>query len=590
MSEAIEEIKRRTSLVELIGEYVSLKKAGGRHKGLCPFHGEKTPSFHVNDERGFYYCFGCGASGDAITFLRDHVGYSFVEALRLLADRVGIELPDRVESHTDGATRIQRQETRDRYYEANAAAQQFFRRQLGAEALGYLEGKRGLTREFIDSYGLGFAPDSWDALVGAVSTSPGGVRDAASLGLIARRERGQGHYSKFRYRVMFPVYALSGQIAGFSGRTLSSEKDVPKYVNSSESEVYVKGHMLYGLYQARRAVRDRKRAIVVEGNVDVVTLAQAGLPETVAPLGTALTADQCHLLKRFTRSAILVYDGDRAGRAAAIKAIPALLDAGLSGRVVSLPDGEDPDSFVGREGVDALEALIARAPSLFEHFLNGVLETYDGSVPGKSAVIAAAGPVYALVSSTEEREIYARRLATVLDVLEGQVQRWLRDARGSTVTPPMSEPGPAPQQETNVPHRAQPAPRRERELMKLLLHHPELLPFWDARGGPHTLTHQGVARVLDFASQLFVREGRLDGLELIEALGESGLDAARRVVGEILSTEDIYGDRAERAFVDLADALRAKAVKRQRAGERARLAAMPASEVLAELRARSGTK
>ena len=322
----LREVRERTSIVSVIGDYVSLKKAGNSHKGLCPFHNERTPSFTVHEDRQFFYCFGCQTGGDAIRFLQELNGYSFVEAVKSLADRAGIAIPEPkprgggYQRPNPNQRKVSRSE-KDACYAMGKVAQRFFADALqsteGFRAAEYLRG-RGINSESITRFGLGFAPDRWDAIETFFKNQNENLELGEKLGLLARRKSGQGHYDKFRNRVMFPIRSVSGEVIAFSGRDLSGEAESAKYINSPETPVYTKGDNLFGLHEARQAMRQAGRAILVEGNLDMVRLSQEGLQETVAPLGTALTETQGRLLKRFVGLAILLYDGDKAGRAATL--------------------------------------------------------------------------------------------------------------------------------------------------------------------------------------------------------------------------------------------------------------------------------
>ncbi len=550
-----EDIKRRTSIVSVIGEYVTLTKKGRDHKGLCPFHGEKSPSFVVHEAEGYFYCFGCHVKGDAISFLMEHVGYSFIEALQNLADRCGVDLELEEEEPHIRARRRERREARERYAEVNAKALAFFKAQVqDPAAQAYLE-KRGLTPETVERFDVGFAPDGWDNLARALAREGfSTVRDSVAVGLLGQRSS-SGHYDKFRNRVIFPVFgALRGEVIGFAGRTLSTDKEDAKYVNSSESEVFHKGHCLYGLYQAKKTIRDRGYAVVVEGQIDVVTLAQAGVG-AVASMGTSITEDQCLLLKRFTSTVHLVYDGDSAGREAAIKAIVLLLRAGLTGRVALLPEGSDPDDLVQKQGVQALEALIEAGMPLFDAYIEDAMTKYDGSYPSKARVVQDIAPVYALLESKEERKLYRRKLDRRLDVLEADMDAWLRGRE------------PAQVRSINDGQRSGGgrAPAPERLILKLVLKYPQLLMHWEALKGQETLTSDGIADVLEHATAIYKEHDRLDVLALLTRLTDNGMDAHSRGVAQILNeTDDIFETEHERAFIETANQLRALADRRNR--------------------------
>jgi len=351
--EAKEQVRDATDIVALVGEKVPLRRAGRSWKGLCPFHAEKTPSFTVNPERQVWHCFGCGKGGDAFAWLMELDKMTFPEALQSLADRAGIELPQSERGPGDAA--------RDRLYQANALANDYFMASLrsaaGSTARAYLAG-RGFEGDVLDAYQVGWAPEGWDGLATTLAKLlPGAVLEEA--GLLLRRGDGS-HYDRFRNRIMFPVLAAAGKVAGFGARTIAPE-DQPKYLNSPETAVYRKGSVLFGLPQARAAIRERKEALVAEGYLDVMRLHASGFPNAVSTSGTALTYDQARALARLEADAVLVYDGDDAGIRAADRALEPLLSAGLSVRVLLIPGGEDPDSLIRAQGADAFRALLSGA-------------------------------------------------------------------------------------------------------------------------------------------------------------------------------------------------------------------------------------
>jgi DNA primase len=488
--ETVREVLQRTDLVRLVGETVPLRKAGARFVGLCPFHAEKTPSFSVNAEQGFYYCFGCHAGGDAISFLRELHGLNFREALEQLAARAGIILPE-AEAAVDERTaraRAQERSERARILEANALAQAFFRvtygQDAGAAAREYVA-RRELTNETVERFGLGAAPAGWDGLLLHLRRNGVPADVIERSGLVSRRDGG-GTYDRFRARLTFPVLDVAGKVLGFSARVLDVPAGAarqphgnadtgPKYVNSPESPVFQKGHTLFGLYQARRALRAARRAVIVEGNVDVVMLAQAGIENVVAPMGTALTEAHVLQLKRFVDDVDLVFDGDDAGRAAARKALELALKSGLGGRIVLLPQGEDPDSLVRKGGPDALAQLTRRAPALSEFFVTAALSLYDGSVPSKTRVIEAVKPLFGWLTSDVERDEYERRVEQQLGLGPGTLRRYV-DLPEATVRLGVPE-------DTTRGTRLRTSSKAELTLLELLLSYPALIPRFRADDG-----------------------------------------------------------------------------------------------------------
>ena len=427
----VDEIKQRLNLAELIGEHVSLKRSGRGFSGLCPFHQEKTPSFHVDPERGFFHCFGCQEGGDAFSFLMKVTGATFPEALRALGKRVGVEVPERG-----------RDEGLDRLGEVNVMVAEFFRsalldEQRGARAREYLA-ERGIDEETSERFLLGYAPgEGWaDALVrrGAAAA------DLKKLGLASDSRRGTGLYPLFRDRLMFPIRDLSGRVIAFGGRLLGKAEG-PKYINSPESPIYHKGRHLYGLDAARPAIRESGRVLLVEGYMDAIALAQAGLCNAAGVLGTALTTDQLRLARRFADEIVVCFDGDAAGRRAALRAFPICVDeVDLWPRAVFLPEGEDPDSLVRDGGTAAMESLIGSSGTLIDFYLDDLVPVdvvgADRTAATARAAVTMAG-VLAGVTDPIVRDKLVRGAAGRLGIsdealLDAARQAWKKKRRMGT--------------------------------------------------------------------------------------------------------------------------------------------------------------
>lgn len=371
--------------MQVVEQHVSLKRAGRTLKGLCPFHSEKTPSFHVDEAKGFYHCFGCGAGGDIFRFVMQLEALTFPEAVRTLAERAGLRMPDRV-LDGPGAERQRRdEELRSRVLEINQAAQELFadqlagggRSQAAREALAYLE-RRGIGAEIVRNFGLGYAPDSWDFLAKRLGQRfP--AEDLLASGLLVPSDRGRAPYDRFRHRVTFPIRAVSDRVVAFGGRLLGDGE--PKYLNSPETPVYTKGRHLFGLDRARAAIRGAGQAVLVEGYVDAIALHAHGIENAVAVLGTALTREQAQLLGRFTRRVVLSFDGDAAGLAAARRSLEVLLAEGLDVRVLELPQGRDPDDHVRAVGGEAYLRSVATADSFFDFLIRRATREHDRATP-----------------------------------------------------------------------------------------------------------------------------------------------------------------------------------------------------------------
>lgn len=359
----IDEIRERTDIVEVIGSVLDLKRAGRNLKTLCPFHGERTPSFMVNPERQIYHCFGCGKGGNVFGFLMEFEGIGFVEAVRKLAAPLGIEV-ERYITGSEDASRL------DPYYSAMRFALDYFSRSLAGgdsaarRAREYLEG-RGFSAAAIEQFAIGFAPPNWEGLYRAASGKGFSREILLECGLIMRSRGGAGYRDYFRQRIIFPIHNLSGRTVGFAGRVLDNSE--PKYLNSMENPVYSKGKILYGLHQSRDEIRKSKNAIIVEGYIDHLMLWSNGVANVCAVCGTSLTEDQARLLARYAKRIYIINDGDRAGVRAAVRAADQLLVQGLEAFMVVLPDNEDPDSYVRTRGVEALNGLLRSAPDYFSY-------------------------------------------------------------------------------------------------------------------------------------------------------------------------------------------------------------------------------
>jgi DNA primase len=385
----LDEIKRRTDLAALISEHVALKRSGRGFLGLCPFHQEKTPSFHVDPERGFFHCFGCNAGGNAFTFLMRVTGATFPEAVRTLAARAGVAVP---ETRASGV--------HDRLAEVNGLAAQLFtiilrESRLGAPGREYMA-RRGIDAETAQRFNLGFAPATgWVEKLLKREVTP---QELKTLGLASPSRIGHGMYPQFRDRLMFPIHDLSGRVIAFGGRAVGEVKG-PKYLNSPETPLYRKGHHLYGLDLARDAIRAEGRIVLVEGYLDAIALAQAGIQNVAAVLGTALTVDQLKLARRFAEDIVICFDGDEAGRRAALRAFPLCVDqVDLWPRAVFLPAGDDPDSLVRKVGRAAFAERIAAATTLFDFYLDELV----GRDAGVGETARAASRMAALLGSVQD--------------------------------------------------------------------------------------------------------------------------------------------------------------------------------------------
>ena len=456
----IDELLTRVDIVELIDQRVPLKKAGKDYKACCPFHEEKTPSFTVSADKQFYHCFGCGEHGSAIGFLMRYERMTFLEAVEDLARQVGLEVP--VGAQTDKPA-----DNLAPLAEILQQTDHYYRRQLrehpqAQAAADYLKG-RGLSGEIANDFGLGYAPDGWDNVLRALGKDSAAQEALFQAGLLIKKDSG-GYYDRFRSRVMFPIHDYRGRIIGFGGRVLGSGE--PKYLNSPETPLFHKGRELYGLYRARDAIRRENRVLVVEGYMDVVALAQFGIDYAVATLGTATTRDHLERLFRFAPEAVFCFDGDRAGREAAWRALENALPTLSEGRQVSflfLPEGEDPDTLVRKEGKDAFSARLRQALSLPEYLFQTLSAQVDtGRLDGRARLAELARPLLSKLPQGVLRQLIFDRLAEITRL----------DAKNlATLLPGVA----APQRvRAGLRPPPQPLPSLVRLAIALLLHHPGL--------------------------------------------------------------------------------------------------------------------
>ncbi|MBI5480566.1 MAG: DNA primase [Deltaproteobacteria bacterium] len=548
----IAEVRSRTDIAQVIGEQVALTRAGAQLRGLCPFHAERTPSFFVYPQKQFFICYGCGKKGDVFRFLMEQQARTFVDVVRDLGQRAGVEVPlSGVSPEVQAAARTER----ERLLKVNELAAAFFRAQYlaagGARARAYVEG-RGIGTDVAASFRIGFAPASGEALWQHLQKHqvPPGLGE--TVGLLAPSTHGPGFYDRFRDRVMFPVITARGEVIGFSGRLLDPEAKAAKYVNSPETPVYRKGDNLFGLHAAKGPIRQRGRVVLVEGNFDVVQLHERGVDETVAPLGTALTEQQVALLRRHVGEGhvVVLFDGDDAGRKATERAVGLLVSQGLEVRVARCPAGEDPDTLARRGGAPAVTRLVEHALPAVEYLIDEAVAQTGDTIEGRVRAIRLLAPTLRLVCDPTARELYAGRAAAALGVEQRQIDRAVRlanvaaatdvRATGATEPPPKA-----------APVRLQPALERELRLLQLLSDYPELTR--EARPVEPLLTQEPVKAAL--RALLAAPAGALPDEVIVTALPEElqaafaerllagsflpdnfGAPDARRTLQEIVTT------------------------------------------------------
>jgi DNA primase len=455
----VREVRERAPILEVISDYMSLRKSGANYQGLCPFHSEKSPSFNVNPARGIFHCFGCGAGGNAVDFVMRMEGIAFPQAVKFLAKRVGVEIPERPLTR-DEKRKVDEQE---QLYQINELAGEFYRRVLesdeaGAAGRSYLE-RRGVTRETATVYRLGFAPAGWDNLAKHLQRKGISPEQAEKLGLL-RKKDGGGYYDTFRNRLLFTISDLHGRTIGFGGRVM--DDSLPKYINSPESAIYRKSEVLFGLDLAKKGMREKGNAIIVEGYFDHLALYTAGFTNVVATCGTALTAPHLKLLRRYAERVYMLFDGDDAGRKATLRSMELFLEEGFPARVIEVPPGDDPDTFIRREGAAAFEPLVDCAQPIFEFFYRGLIGSLDLSgVEGKVAFVNEVAPRLQKIADPVERELYEKEICRKVGVEPGM----LRKKGGITIPPPAR---PQPRQESK-------STGTEEVLLTLMVKFPEVV-------------------------------------------------------------------------------------------------------------------
>ncbi len=506
--DVINQIRDRTDIVEVVGQHVSLTRTGQNLKGLCPFHQEKSPSFTVSPSRQIFHCFGCGVGGNVFTFLTRITGASFPETVRELGRKVGIEVEEATSQAGPQAVQAVRIE------QLNKAAADWFRQnlsddQLGAEAREYLS-SRGMLPSTIERFGIGVAPNEWDGLIKSLGKQGFMQNDLASAGLIIARENGSGFYDRFRARVMFTITDLRKRVVGFGGRVLG--EGTPKYLNSPDTALFRKGQTLFALDVAREAVTRTKTVIVVEGYFDAIALHQAGLIHTVATLGTALTLEHIQVLRRFASNVILLFDPDAAGVRAALRSLDLFVNSGLGVKVVSLPVGEDPDTYVRKEGAEAFDRLEERAPSLLDFALEHSLKTAEAStIEGR---IRSVDEILRILQKSEhpiEREERIRLVAERLGINQQRlIERYplLIQKEGQRAT------GRMPEAQTVLPAKGAP---EERDLLYLLLHG-HLTPPDVRRLRPDTFSIPACRIIVEKALAHLEQDGRIGLRRLLDTI------------------------------------------------------------------------
>lgn len=528
--EKIEEVRLRANIVQVISEYVPLKKRGANYTGLCPFHSEKTPSFSVSEEKNMFYCFGCNAAGSAITFVMKKDGLSFPDAVRALAARFGVTITEEKKGARD---------FKDSLYSINQAASDFFINELkgagGKFARDYLA-KRGYadTPEILKAFGVGYAPDRWDGLVIYLKRKGFQAELAEKAGLVVKKKDG-GDYDRFRGRLIFPIADLKGRVIAFGGRSLGEA--MPKYLNSPETAVFKKGETLYGMPLAREQISKQGFAIIVEGYFDLMALHRHGFTNSVATMGTALTPEHIKLLKGFASSAYALFDADDAGKRAAMRSLELFLDEDMTARAISLPGAKDPDEFLSNHGAPAMKKAVDEADPLMEFCLREIQKKFQLSKPeGKKQYLDAVIPYLKRVKNVAERGHYAAFVAPILGIPLEAVYQAIGHAGLSPASSALKR-GPV-SQGPNL---------QEMTVLKVIVRHPELYSP-DVQSAIDAFTDPLLMEAGKVVSA-FCREGRaIDLSRLVEEIDDEGLKGL--VAGTLFKDGDGFIEAPEKMLKD----------------------------------------
>lgn len=538
------EVRERASVVEVLSDFLTLRKVGRNYLGLCPFHAEKTPSFTVNEEKGIFHCFGCGVGGNVFHFLMQYDHLTFPEAVERVGRRYGIVVQS---SERPGAKRAG--EERETLYRLNERAAAYFHEALfgrpeGKRALDYLK-SRGVDEGSARRFFLGYAHPASLGLAELLKKENLSLKDAVRLGLVS--DRGSGHYGdKFLDRLIFPIVNPAGKTVGFGGRVIGD--GLPKYLNSAETPLFRKGSNLYGLYQAREAIRKTDRVVIVEGYLDVIALSQFNIAYAVATLGTALTPDHVRILGRYTRNIIALFDGDEAGGKAAARSFEIFLEGGLLGKAAFVPKGEDPDTFVHSKGKEAMESVIDQAVPLADYYFSWLEAQYGRGLEGKSQIAKEIGRVLSKVRNPFELDILVRRAVDLLGIREELLRLHARPMESRVGFPPS---------------RAQPKedPKEgitERTLMSLVLRFPSMMEILAREEDVHSLVGSRWRELFERIVLQWKESGSVDGARLAQGLTA---DQASQISALILEGESIPEEESGKMTADCLAHLRKQYLK-----------------------------
>lgn len=545
----LEDILSRVNIVEVISGFIPLKQAGRNFRALCPFHHEKTPSFMVSPDRQIYHCFGCGESGNAFKFLMRYERLEFPEAVEALAKKAGVVLPQ-IRNEDRGSVSVTQQ-----LYKINELTALFYRQNLsspdGIRAKDYLL-KRGIKEDTIKSFNIGYAPKNWDGLINHLRQKSIGLSLMEKAGVILPRDGG-GYYDRFRSRIIFPITDIKSRVLGFGARVL--DDTLPKYINSPETSVYTKGKNLYGLNLAKDGIRENDFAVIVEGYLDFIMPHQEGLTNIVASLGTALTLEQVRLLKRYTHNAVIIYDPDMAGELATLRSLDIFVEEEMDVKVVTLPKGFDPDSFVRQNGIEKLREKIKAAKNLFDYKLGILKSRYNvREAEGKRDVISEMLLTINKFKNSILKSEYIKRLAEELNVDEHSILQELKKTKDNRLHTVMHQD--ASKKSLNI----NPV---EKLLIKLMLEEKELIETIRQHIEPADFQDEKTAKIVSIMFDLVEQGKNLEPNSLMNYCGEEEIS---QIICESMFLPEVSEQNKEKVVSDCINRLRSEKLrlKRQR--------------------------
>lgn len=552
--EIIAQVIDRCDIVEIVSSYIPLKQAGRNFKANCPFHNEKTPSFVVNPDKQIFHCFGCGTGGNAISFIMKQERMEFPEAVRVLAQKVNVMIPDEDRAHVQAAN------VRQEIVKVNALAVNYFQKALlsdktpaAKKAREYLKG-RGVTLETVNKLQLGFAPESWDGLQAYLKGWGVSLSLMEKAGLIIPRENGQGFYDRFRNRIIFPIFDTRAHCRAFGARSFGEDKGA-KYINSPETIIYTKGHHLYGFHLAKQAVGEQDCVIIVEGYMDFLMPYQAGVTNVVASLGTALTVEQIRLLRRYTHQVVMLFDTDPAGESAIMRSLDTLIDEGMEVTVVTLASGQDPDSYIRQYGVQAFRDRVVKRKGLFEYKLDILTGRFDkNTADGKGKIAAEMLPTVYRFKNMAVKAEYLKRLSGTIGISEEvliQEYEKVSEALSQRISERLHEHAAVNQARVRAV---------ERNILKLIIEKEDLISKAKAEVSPSDFQDGKIRTAVSKIFELFEQGKKITTSGLINSFEDVGI---QQMLTGIVAEDEILGDR-EKVYSDCINRIKHDKLKSER--------------------------